>query len=145
TEDIMFSMKDHLQFIDTIRDEISFFKEAQAKAVAEVEKKEQIFLKEWEAEKAKTSLANTSDASVSTSVGISKVTSPLSASIWKIKATLGEEIHSAGDVLCILEAMKTEIPIKAGMKNVGKKIEGFGQGVQEGQAVLPGDVLFLLK
>ncbi|ESK90672.1 urea carboxylase [Moniliophthora roreri MCA 2997] len=144
-EDIMFSMKDYLEFIDSIRNEISAFKEAQAKAVAEVEKKEQIFLKEWEAGKAKASQTTTGDASASTSVGVSKVTSPLSASIWKIKATLGEEIQSASDVLCILEAMKTEIPITAGVKNVGKRIEGFGQGVKEGRTVLPGDILFLLK
>jgi urea carboxylase len=76
---------------------------------------------------------------------LSKVTSPLSASIWKIKVTLGDVIHSPSDVLCILEAMKTEIPIKAGAKNVGKKIEEFGHGLKEGQTVQLGDILFLLK
>ncbi|KAK7030457.1 hypothetical protein VNI00_014042 [Paramarasmius palmivorus] len=145
TEDVTFSMRDYLQFIDSVQEEIQGFKKAQAQAVKEVEERELLFLKEWEAEKANAKQMSTGNSSISTGIGLSKVTSPLSASIWKIKATLGDVIHSPSDVLCILEAMKTEIPIKAGAKNVGKKIEEFGHGLKEGQTVQPGDILFLLK
>lgn len=53
-------------------------------------------------------------------------------------------MKTADDVLLILEAMKTEIPVKAGEANVGKTVKGFGQGIKEQVAVRPGDTLLIL-
>jgi len=69
------------------------------------------------------------------------VTSSLYASIWKIRCKPGDVISSASDILLILEAMKTEIPVTAGEDNVGKKVCRLGKDVKEGASVRPGDVL----
>lgn len=50
-------------------------------------------------------------------------------------------INSANQVLLILEAMKTEIPVCAGEEFIGREIKGFGKGIALGVAVCPGDVL----
>jgi urea carboxylase len=51
-------------------------------------------------------------------------------------------IQSEDEVLIILEAMKTEIPIRAGEDNVGKTIKRLT--VKEGAMVRPGDVMVVL-
>ncbi|KAI0028655.1 urea carboxylase [Vararia minispora EC-137] len=71
------------------------------------------------------------------------VTSPLSASVWRIKCKPGDEVKTAGDVLIILEAMKTEISVTAGQQNVGRKVRGVC--VYEGSAVGAGETLVLLE
>lgn len=69
------------------------------------------------------------------------MTSSLYASVWKITCDPGDIISSASDVLFILEAMKTEIPVKAGGDNVGRTVCRLGKDVKEGAIVRPGDVL----
>lgn len=41
--------------------------------------------------------------------------------------------------------MKTEIPVLAGEDNVGKTIQGFGNGIKEGTSVVPGQTLVVLN
>lgn len=48
-------------------------------------------------------------------------------------------MKSADEVLVILEAMKTEIPITAGEENVGLKVSGISKA--EGATVEAGDKL----
>jgi urea carboxylase len=48
-------------------------------------------------------------------------------------------------VVAILEAMKTEIPVRAGERAVGKVVKGFGRGVRDGEVVKPGDVLIVYE
>jgi biotin carboxyl carrier protein len=48
------------------------------------------------------------------------------------------------DPLLILEAMKTEIPIKAEETHLGQTIKAFGPAVKEGALVKPGDVLIIV-
>lgn len=73
------------------------------------------------------------------------IESSLFASVWKINCSPGDLIQSAEEVVVILEAMKTEINIKAGELNVGRKVKSFGKGVKEGVLVRPGDVLVVLN
>jgi urea carboxylase len=70
------------------------------------------------------------------------ITASLFASVWKIKGQAGDVIQSDEDVLIILEAMKTEIPICAGEDNVGKTIKRVI--IKEGAMVRPGDALVIL-
>jgi len=70
------------------------------------------------------------------------ITASLFASVWKVKGQAGDVIQSDDDVLIILEAMKTEIPICAGEENVGKTIKHIA--VKEGAVVQPGDVVAIL-
>ncbi|KAL0571378.1 hypothetical protein V5O48_010583 [Marasmius crinis-equi] len=149
TENVTFSVQEYLDFIGPIKSEIEAFKQGQAKAVAEISHQEQVLLQEWMSAKEKANKASASGkSSSSASAGTTTVASPLSASIWKIKAKLGDVIQSASDVLMVLEAMKTEIPVKAGGKNVGKKIVAFGsgegEGIREGGTVRAGEALVLL-
>lgn len=74
----------------------------------------------------------------------SKVVASLFASVWKIRCSVGDVVDKADDVLVVLEAMKTEISVKAGKSNVGKTIRGFGSGIREGAMVKPGDILVFL-
>jgi biotin carboxyl carrier protein len=71
------------------------------------------------------------------------ITASLFASVWKIKGKAGDVIQSDEDVLIILEAMKTEIPICAGEDNVGKTIKRVV--IKEGAMVRPGDALIILN
>ena len=73
-----------------------------------------------------------------------KVTSSLYASVWKVLCGPGDIIASASDVLLILEAMKTEIPVTAGEDNVGRTVCRLGKDVKKGATVRPGDVLVML-
>jgi biotin carboxyl carrier protein len=70
------------------------------------------------------------------------ITASLFASVWKVKSQTGDVIQSDDEVLIILEAMKTEIPICAGEENVGKTIKHIA--VKEGAVVQPGDVVAIL-
>ncbi|KAK1232579.1 hypothetical protein PQX77_004290 [Marasmius sp. AFHP31] len=168
-EDVNFSVKEYLNFVKPIQAQVDEFKKSQARAVVEVNQEEQTLLQEWISSKEKANAVPTTQKSTSSGTGrsfsthgvsfkmiqnlfvagTSTITSPLSASIWKIKAAPGDEIQSANDVLIILEAMKTEIPVKAGAKNVGKKVIGFGSGdeerIREGGTVNAGEVLILLS
>jgi urea carboxylase len=56
----------------------------------------------------------------------------------------GDVVKSATDVLMILEAMKTEIPIHAGERNVGRAFKQLGKSIAEGAIVRPGDTLLKL-
>ena len=77
--------------------------------------------------------------------GGERVTSSLTAHIWKIKCAVGDIIQSAEDVLVVLEAMKTEVSIEAGEENVGRRVKGFAQDVKEGATIQAGDVLLYLE
>lgn len=70
-------------------------------------------------------------------------TSPLLASVFKIHVHPGDEITSATQTVVTLEAMKTEIPVKAGERIVGKIVKGVGHGIKEGAVVKPGEVLIV--
>lgn len=54
-------------------------------------------------------------------------------------------MRSGDDVLLVLEAMKTEIPVMAGEANIGRTVVGFGKGVAENAPVRPGDILIILS
>lgn len=70
---------------------------------------------------------------------------PLSGMLNKVVTEVGSTIQSENEVLVILEAMKTEIPLKAGKQYVGQVVEALGEGIKEGQMVQSGDTLLLLK
>ncbi|VDB91707.1 unnamed protein product [Peniophora sp. CBMAI 1063] len=139
------SISKYLSFIESIKDEVHVFRERQAAAVGREEAREKDLLREWEDEqRAARADGNTEDATDASSAHAS-VTAPLSASIWRIKCSVGDVIKSADDVLVILEAMKTEINITAGQEHVGKTVIGYAKGVREGAVVSSGDALINLS
>lgn len=75
----------------------------------------------------------------------SEITASLFANVWKIQCLPGDVIESESQVVVILEAMKTEIPVLAGEEHVGKTVKGFGKGVKEGSSVVPGGTLIVLE
>jgi biotin carboxyl carrier protein len=68
----------------------------------------------------------------------------LFASVWKISCRIGDRVGSFEEPLLILEAMKSEIPVKPGHGHVGKVIKALGPGIRPGALVKPGDVLVIL-
>ncbi|KAJ4497751.1 urea carboxylase [Lentinula lateritia] len=125
-ENCIFSLKDYTDFINSIKTETSAFRNQQAKAVLQQEQKH-------------------SETTQFNSEGLVHFAAPLSAMIWKILVQSGTTIQHEDETLVILEAMKTQIPVKAGRQHVGRIIRAFGNGVQEGEQVNAGDNLFFLE
>lgn len=121
-----------------------------------------MLLNEWEIEQESIKTPGIEEfASAELTGGIS-VTSPLTASVWKIKCKQGDEVKDADAALVVLgrrhfisiqrttdcplaEAMKTEINVTAGSLNVGKTVVGFGRGLKEGAIVSAGDIIVMLQ
>ncbi|KAJ7476415.1 allophanate hydrolase subunit 2-domain-containing protein [Mycena galericulata] len=134
-EETTFSMAEYSVFSASIADQVSEFEVRQAESVAREETKEKRLLEEWELEKITKAKAGQ---------GSMQITSPLFGNVWKICCHPGDIITSAETTVAILEAMKTEIPVKAGDVNVGKTVTGLGKGIHESATVRPGDVLLVL-
>jgi acetyl-CoA carboxylase biotin carboxyl carrier protein len=66
------------------------------------------------------------------------VPSEISGSVWKILASVGDEV-TEGDVLLIMESMKMEIPLTAPEDGVVEAIQ-----VAEGDNIKEGDVAVVL-
>jgi urea carboxylase len=67
------------------------------------------------------------------------VTSPVAGSLWKVLVEVGQAVHK-GDQVAIVEAMKTEIAVRAA--HSGRVIE---RRAQPGDAVTPGQALLVLE
>ena len=61
------------------------------------------------------------------------------ANVWKLVASVGDEV-AVGDVLAVLETMKMEIPVNAGVSGTVTEIR-----VVEGQIVQEGDVIAVIE
>ncbi|KAF9466663.1 allophanate hydrolase subunit 2-domain-containing protein [Collybia nuda] len=144
-EPVNFSMASYKTFTESIAAEVALFKTQQARGMLCEEQREQLYLQEWEAEKAANTNSSKDEDSESSHEGMATICAPLSASVWKIQGQLGDTIKTANDVVIILEAMKTEIPICAGEQNIGRTISKLGKGVAEGAVVHPGDTLLTLS
>ncbi|KAF8187965.1 allophanate hydrolase subunit 2-domain-containing protein [Mycena galopus ATCC 62051] len=139
-ESTTFSMAEYSAFCASIAADIIVFEERQKHGVEQQENIEARLLEEWERTKSSTmELASTDEVEGST-----KITAPLFGTVWKICCRAGDTITSGDMTVAILEAMKTEIPIKAGEANVGKTVKGLSRGVREGGGVSPGDPLIFL-
>ncbi len=68
-----------------------------------------------------------------------KILSDLNARVWKIEVAVGDSV-AEGDVLIILESMKTEIPVEATRAGVVKTIL-----VKEEEAVTEDQALVILE
>jgi len=149
-EECTFSMKEYVQFISTIGDDIAAFQAGQARGVALEEAREKVLWKEWqERERERTKHKDNADTDMNSQSILPEnarfASASVSGSVWKIVTSVGSTIESAEDVLVILEAMKMEIKIQAGEENVGGKVVGFGHGIQEGTTVQAGDVLVVIE
>ena len=60
------------------------------------------------------------------------------ANVWKLIASPGDEV-GAGDVIAVLETMKMEIPVNAGVDGTVSEIR-----VTQGQIVQEGDVIAVI-
>jgi urea carboxylase len=67
------------------------------------------------------------------------VTSPVAGSLWKVLVEVGQDVQK-GDQVAIVEAMKTEIAVRASY--AGRVIE---QRAQPGETVTPGQALLVLE
>ncbi|KAK7023327.1 urea carboxylase [Favolaschia claudopus] len=140
-EDTVFSMAEYSNFIDSITEEIRAFEEKQQYSVATQEDIETQLLEQWEQARKREPPDTQGTEEVEGSI---KITAPLFGNVWKILCKPGDRIDSAEMTVVILEAMKTEIPVKAGKDNAGRTVKGFGAGVREGASVKPGEVLVVL-
>lgn len=70
---------------------------------------------------------------------MSKVTAPVTGTVWKIQVQVGDAV-AEGQSLVILESMKMEMPVEAPESGKVSQIH-----VAESQAVEEGDVLVSLE
>jgi biotin carboxyl carrier protein len=70
---------------------------------------------------------------------VTRVLSDMVASVWKVEVAPGQSV-AAGDVLVILESMKTEIPVEAPRDGVVVEVN-----VIEGGHISEGDVIVVLQ
>lgn len=66
------------------------------------------------------------------------ITSPIAGNVWKIQVYVGQSV-AEGDVVVILESMKTEISIEAEASGEVREIR-----CQEGRFVPEGEILIVL-
>jgi len=145
-EQAQFSVEDHSRFLLSIDHELKEFRSRQAEASRREEIKEQALLREWEEQKIKAQDDNLQIYNDGFAIEDGfKITAFLFATVWKINCKQGDTISTDSQILIVLEAMKTEIPILAGVEAKGKKIRGFGNGIREGASVRPGDTLLILE
>ncbi|KAJ7641859.1 allophanate hydrolase subunit 2-domain-containing protein [Roridomyces roridus] len=142
-EDTQLSMAEYSAFNASIADEIAQFEARQAESVAREEAREKVLLEEWE-QRRKSDIKPAAFEEIHAE-GSAVITSPLLGTVWKICLRPGDVIPSVDTTVMILEAMKTEIPVKAGEANVGRKVVRWGEGVREGGRVEGGDVLVVLE
>jgi urea carboxylase len=71
--------------------------------------------------------------------GAFRIASPVSGNVWRIHATPGEHTRK-GDVLAVIESMKTELAVPAAADGVVMEVR-----VQEGKPVRAGQTLFVLR
>lgn len=70
---------------------------------------------------------------------MSKLTSPVVGTVWKIQAVVGDTVADDDDIM-ILESMKMEIPVEAEAAGVVVSIE-----VAEGDQVTEGQLLATIE
>ncbi|KAL0947898.1 hypothetical protein HGRIS_010533 [Hohenbuehelia grisea] len=136
----VFSMAEHEAFVSSISHEVAEFRKRQAVAVAEQEAIENGLLAEWEASRDGTHETGTNESG--SEGGTASIVSPVFASVWKVKCKPGDVIPADDSDVVVLEAMKTEIGVKADSGLVGRRVVGC---VREGVAVKPGDVLLVVE
>ncbi|KAJ7243804.1 allophanate hydrolase subunit 2-domain-containing protein [Mycena rebaudengoi] len=117
-EETVFSMAEYTAFNVSIVEELTVFEEKQKQGVKQEEIKEQEILRQWESEK----MAHLGD--------LAEDEASLFGNVWKILCRPGDIITSGDTTLVILEAMKTEIAVKAGEANIGKNVLGLGRGLR---------------
>ncbi|KAJ7093306.1 allophanate hydrolase subunit 2-domain-containing protein [Mycena belliarum] len=145
-EKTTFSMAEYSAFAESIAEEVATFEARQKEGVAQEELKEEKLLAEWEAQKlAAVAPAGPEGEAVSEFEGAQKITSPMFGNVWKLCCQPGDIIASSDTTVAIMEAMKTEIPVKAGEAAVGLVVRGFGKGIRLGASVSPGDVLIFVS
>jgi acetyl-CoA carboxylase biotin carboxyl carrier protein len=67
-----------------------------------------------------------------------EVVAEMVANVWKVVVSVGEEVEE-GDIICILESMKMEIPVEATAAGKVSKLN-----VSEGGVVQEGDIIAVI-
>ena len=130
-EESLFDFDSHLAFVDENADEITEFEDRRRAAFAAE-------LADWKDRGVLTFEAGDEGGSVSSQMDADDrafVASPLAGSIWSIHVQDGQPVE-AGDVLFVVESMKTEFEVTAPVTGiVGEVLVSKGQAVQAGQAL----------
>ncbi len=129
-EETTFSLADHEDFLAREASSIEQFRTSQQAAFAEERAR-------WESQGYDPAAAPTPPAAeaLGEEEAGTPVESPVTGSVWKVAATVGETVE-AGDLIMIVESMKTEIQVLATESGrLARLLAGAGTPVQAGQAV----------
>jgi urea carboxylase len=126
-------LRDYRRFLQDNAESISAFK-ARQQAAFDAERER------WRAEPTQPDPpASATDGSALAPAGSVAISSPVTGSVWQLKAGAGERV-AAGDTLLIIEAMKMEVAVNA--EQAGTIVE---LRCQRGQAVAAGETLLWLR
>ncbi|TFK71178.1 AHS2-domain-containing protein [Pluteus cervinus] len=134
-----FSMKEYSHLCKVIADDVIQFREKQKEGITHETEREKGLLREWQARQL-VKPPPVAGAQGNEPANGAALTSPLSATIRKITCKPGDSV-GAGDILFVLEAMKTEVPVRAGEENAGRVIQSLGPGIGPQVMVSSGSVL----
>lgn len=135
-------MKEYVKFIEEKEAATAAFKKTQAECSTRVAAKEEEMFKAWLKEKEEEAASGKPSSAAVDAEG-EPVSSPLSASVWKVMVEEGDVIESDEQHVVELEAMKTSVFVAAGDGMKGKKVSAIV--VAHGDAVNPGGPLVYLK
>ncbi|ODQ60452.1 hypothetical protein WICANDRAFT_31030, partial [Wickerhamomyces anomalus NRRL Y-366-8] len=138
-----FDFAKYSKWLDTVKDEAAALKRLKLDAIDGLTKEEEESLIKWEQEKAQAKESKGSANDFLNDPKAIKVTSHMTANVFKINFKKGENV-SLDDTVVILEAMKMEIAVRV-KSNKKTKFEVLQVVVDEGDMVNPGDVLMLVK
>lgn len=143
-----FDVAEQARFDADIEEEAKAYEAKQAVAIAACEREEERLYAEWRKEQEEAAQkkrereaggqSGADDTSWQDDPQAIKLTSPLAASVWKVPEK--GKTYALGEAVIVLEAMKTEVPVKASQDIVVTHIV-----TQAGTAIQPGDVLVAAK
>lgn len=142
SEKSTFKMKDYLAMIESKADATKKFRAQQRACSSKVGEEEEKMFADFLKKKAEDEAAGVKPKTTADFPG-EPVTSPLSASVWKVLVKEGDIIEDDEQHVVELEAMKTSVFVAAGDDTKGKKVTGIA--VQHADPVNPGMPLIYLE
>lgn len=142
TRKARFRMKDYAAMAQAKEAATKQFRATQLACSQKVGKEEEAMFAAFAAQQAADAAAGKQPTHTGDFAG-TPVTSPLSASVWKVMVAEGDVIESDEQQVVELEAMKTSVFVAAGEGMKGKKVSGIA--VEHGDAVDPGSALVYIE
>lgn len=141
-EPTVFDMAEHNRLLASTREDVRAMKARQKTAQDAMRKHEDDLMARWMEEKAQGKVPMDEVEALLGDPQIRKITSPLTANVWKVLVEEGEAV-AEDTAVAVLEAMKLEIAVNVEAEHAGGKVEKLI--VRPGDVVNAGDPICLVR